>query len=74
MEKKFLEDIADILEVEPEVLDFQTDFRKDVEDFDSLKGYSILILFEDDYEKKMSVEEFLNCKTIGDLFQFISKK
>lgn len=73
MEKEFLEDLADILEVEAEEISMETDFRTDVDDFDSLKGYSMLILFEDDYKTKMSVEEFLNCKTIGDLFQFVSK-
>lgn len=68
---KFIREIADILECEPDDISFDTDFREDVEDWDSLKGFSMLILFEEDYDKKMSVNEFLNCKKIKDLFDAV---
>jgi acyl carrier protein len=67
-QREFLEKIADILECEPEDISLETDFREDIEDWDSLKGFSMLILFEEDYDVKMSVDDFLTCKHIKDLY------
>jgi acyl carrier protein len=70
-ELEFIEKMADILECEPEEISFDTDFREEIEDWDSLKGFSMLILFEEDYDKKMSVNEFLNCKKIKNLYDAV---
>ena len=64
---EFLTKVADILEVNsvtPEV-EFRT-----VGDWDSLKGFSIIVLMEQDYGKIMSVEAFLACNTVHDLASF----
>ena len=66
--EKFLELIAEILEVEPNEISLETDFRKDC-DFDSLRGFSMICMIEDEYGKTVSVETFLKCKTLGDLFE-----
>lgn len=64
----FLQEISEILEVDADKLSLDTDFRKDVPYWDSLKGFSILVLFEDEYGIIMTVDEFLQQKTLGDLF------
>ena len=69
---KFLEEIADILEVEAEDISLDTDFREDIEDWGSMMGFSILVLLEDEYDIKLSIDEFLGCKTIGDLYDKVS--
>ncbi|WP_289058985.1 acyl carrier protein [uncultured Mesotoga sp.] len=68
-EKEFIEKISEILEVEPESLTPKTDFRNDIPFWDSLKGFGIIVLIEEDYGKKLTVEEFLEQKTIGDLYK-----
>ena len=64
---EFLEKIAEILEVDAVSLDFE--FRT-VADWDSMKGFSIIVLMEADYGKQMSVEEFLKCEKVSDLAAF----
>ncbi|HRW93777.1 MAG TPA: acyl carrier protein [Thermotogota bacterium] len=68
-EQKFLEGISEILEVETDEISLDTDFRKEIPFWDSLKGFGILVYLEEDYNKKLSVDEFMEQKTIGDLFQ-----
>lgn len=46
------------------------DFR-DNHLFDSLTGMSILVMIQDKFNYKMSVPDFLKCKTSADLFNFI---
>ena len=64
---EFLSKVAEILEVES--VTAETRFRE-VGEFDSLKGFSLIVLLESDYGKQMSVEAFLNSQTVGDLAAF----
>ncbi len=64
---EFTAKIADILEVDSVTPDFR--FRT-VDDWNSLKGFSIIVLMEQDYGREMSVEEFLGCETVNDLAKF----
>ena len=64
---EFTAKIADILEVDSVTPDFR--FRT-VDDWNSLKGFSLMVLMEQDYGKEMSVEEFLECETVNDLAKF----
>lgn len=64
---EFLVKVAEILEVDSVVPEFE--FRT-VDDWDSMKGFSLIVLLESDYGKQMSVEEFLNCKTVAQLAVF----
>ena len=64
---EFLEKVAEILEVDSVSPDFE--FRT-VADWDSMKGFSIIVLMESDYGKPMSVEEFMKCEKVSDLASF----
>ena len=64
---EFLEKIAEILEVESVKPEFA--FRT-IEEWDSMKGFSIIVLMEADYGKPMSVEEFMKCEKVSDLAKF----
>ena len=70
----FFQEISEILEVDADKLSLETDFRKDIPYWDSLKGFSILVLFEDEYGIKMTVDEFLQQTTLRDLFAKIDGK
>lgn len=67
--EKFIELTAEIFEVEPEEITMDTVFREEIEDFGSLMGFSLIVMMEDEYGVKVSVEEFLKCKTVGDLYR-----
>lgn len=66
---KFLELAAEVFEVEPEDITMDTVFREDIEDFSSLVGFSLIVMMEDEYGVRIPVDEFLECKTIGDLYR-----
>ena len=66
--KEFLAKVAEILEVESVTADFK--FRE-IDEWDSLKGFSLIVLMEQDYGKEMSVEKFLSCETVNDLAKFV---
>lgn len=65
----FLEFIAEILEVDVDDISLDTDFRKDIEDWDSMKGFAIICMIEDEYDEYIEVNAFLECKTIRDLYK-----
>ena len=65
--EEFTAKVADILEVDSVAPDFR--FRT-VDDWNSLKGFSLMVLMEQDYGKEMSVDDFLGCETVNDLAKF----
>ena len=67
--ENFLELVAEVFEVEPEEISMDTVFREEIEDFSSLVGFSLIVMMEDEYGVRVPVEEFLECKTIGDLYK-----
>jgi acyl carrier protein len=66
--EEFLAKVTEILEIDVKTPDFK--FR-DIADWDSMKGFSLIVLMEQDYGKEMSVEQFLDCETVGDLAKFV---
>lgn len=64
---EFLPKVAEILEVENVTPDF---IFRDIPEWDSMKGFSLIVLLESDYGKQMPVETFLNCQTVADLAKF----
>ncbi|TFC70145.1 acyl carrier protein [Cryobacterium sp. TMS1-20-1] len=64
----FIVKIAEILEMEPSQLSSATNFRADSLDWDSMRGFSILCMLEDDYDLSLSVNDFLECLTVEDLY------
>ena len=67
--KKFIELAAEVFEVEPEEISMETVFREEIEGFSSLMGFSLIVMMEDEYNVRVPVEEFLECKTVGDLYR-----
>ena len=63
-ESEFLERLSDVLET-PVTL--ETRFR-DVDNCSSLMGFGILVTLENDFGRRMTVDEFLTCQTVGDLW------
>ena len=64
----FIEKIADILEIPASELNETSKFRDDMYDWDSMRGFAVLCMLEDDYDLKLSVDDFMKCDTIGELF------
>lgn len=68
--EEFIEKMAEIMEVDVEKITGETDFRKAC-DFDSLKGFSVLCMLEDDYDVEVKPKDFLGYKTINDLYALV---
>ena len=66
-ESEFLERLSDVLETS---VTLETRFR-DVDNWSSLMGFGILVTLENDFGRRMSIEKFLTCETIGDLWKFL---
>lgn len=71
--EKFLELMAEIFEMEVDEISLNTEFREEVEDFNSLIGFSMIITIEEEYNVKITVAEFLKCKTLEDIYNKIIK-
>jgi acyl carrier protein len=65
--EKFIMEMAEIMEVEAGNLTAETIFREACE-FDSMKGFMMICNIADEYGKDLTVNEFLMCKTLGDLY------
>lgn len=71
MEKDFLSNASEILEVEVSDINMETNFRKDIPYWDSLKGYSLMVMLDDEYKTTIEVDDFLKAKTLRDLYNYI---
>ncbi len=67
--ERFLELAADVFEVEPDEITMETVFRDEIDGFSSLVGFALIVMMEDEYGVRVPVEDFLECKTIGDLYR-----
>ena len=67
--EQFLELVAEVFDVDPEEISMETVFRDDIKDFSSLMGFSLIVMMEDEYGVKLPVDEFVKCKTVGDLYR-----
>lgn len=63
---KFLSAIASVLEVE--TLSLDTDFRA-LEGWCSLHAFGILVTLENDFSTRLSIDRFLELKTVKDLYR-----
>lgn len=71
MDKKFIDMMADILEVDEAELSNETVFRE-VVDFDSLCSLSTIAAMDDLYGRNLSADELETVTTLGDLFRLVS--
>ena len=67
--EKFFELVAEVFEVEPEEIRMDTIFREELPEFSSLVGFALIVMMEDEYGVRVPVEEFLECRTVGDLYR-----
>lgn len=63
---RFITRLADILDIAPNVLSPDTPFRT-VCDWDSLKGFGILVMLENDYAHAVNADDFCKLNTVRDL-------
>jgi acyl carrier protein len=68
---QFINEIADILEADPQTLSLESDFRESADFWSSLVGFALLTFLEDQCGATLSVDEFIESKTIGDLYSKI---
>ena len=66
--QQFITEVADILEADPQTLSMESDFRETADFWSSLVGFAILTFMEDRCGTALSVEEFIECRTLGDLY------
>jgi acyl carrier protein len=71
--ERFIEIMAEILEVEESVIQFTGEFR-DFESWDSLAQLSFLALAEDDYNISLSNSQLQEAKTFNDLYNLVKPK
>jgi acyl carrier protein len=70
--QQFINEIADIIEANPQKLSLGSDFREESDFWSSLVGFALLTFMEDQYGAVLSVDEFIDCKTIGNLYSKVS--
>lgn len=63
---RFLEGVASVLEVDEVSLD--TEFRS-VPGWCSLQGFGLLVLLENDWKAPVTLDRFLDLKTVRDLYR-----
>jgi acyl carrier protein len=71
VEEKLIAEMADILDVEPGSLTLDTRFKDDEFNFDSLTGYAVVVMLEDEFGLAIGVDAFTAAQTIRDLYDQI---
>lgn len=54
-------------------VDASTEFRK-IGSWDSLTGMAVLVMIKDEYGIDMADTDLKKCKTVADIFEFVSSK
>lgn len=67
--KEFIEKFADAIEVEDmSQLTDETMFR-DLDEWNSLAGLSVIAMYDEEFGKALPIPEFKKAQTIGDLYK-----
>ena len=69
----FLEKMSEVLETEVDEVNFDTDFRNEIDYFDSLMGYMMITKIEEDYGVLISVDDFIAAASLAELYSLIEK-
>ena len=67
--EKFLEFIADIMQVDPSEISGETRF-KEFKKWDSLMHMRLVMEIEEEYDVEIPIEEVPNIKTLNDFYQY----
>ncbi|MDR1378931.1 MAG: acyl carrier protein [Synergistaceae bacterium] len=70
---QFINEIADIIEADPRTLSLESNFRESADFWSSLVAFTLLTFLEDQYGATLSVEELIECQTLGDLYSKVSR-
>lgn len=73
-EKRFIEEIAEIIEADAKDLTLESDFRKSADYWSSLTGFCILVFLQDKCSTLLPVEDFLEMNTIAELYDATKKE
>lgn len=72
MEKKFVEQLKDILEIENIEVNMEDKFR-DYENWDSMAALSVIAMIDDEFGVVINGEDFRQLNTVDDLIQAVKK-
>ena len=64
--------LEDMLELESGTLDLETELSS-IDEFDSMAKLSLIVLFDDEFGKKLTGEEIRNFDTVGDIIVAMGK-
>lgn len=73
MEKKFIDNLKEALEIEDREISMSDNFREYPE-WDSLAYLSVIAMLDEEYGVQIESTEFKKLQTVGDLFSRISEK
>lgn len=73
MEKKFIDNLKDALEIEDRKL-LMTDNFREYPEWDSLAFLSVIAMLDEEYGVQIESAEFKNLKTVGDIYAAVNKK
>jgi len=68
--KKKIEMLEDLFELEAGTLSPET-VLSDIEEYDSMSKLSLIVMMDDEFGKKLTGEQILKFKTIGDIINFM---
>ena len=70
---EFIEKFAEVVEVEDaSALNADTKFR-DLDEWSSLAGLSVITMFDEDVNVELTVADFIQAVTVGDLYNMFEK-
>jgi len=73
MEKEFLSNIKEILEITDREICLSDVFR-DYEEWDSLKQLSLIAMLDEQYDIEIEYNDFRELKSLNDLLEVIKKR
>ena len=73
-ERQFIAEVAEVIEAAPKVLSLESDFREAADFWSSLVGFALLTFMEERYGAALSVDDFIACQTIEDLYSKAFKR
>jgi len=70
-EKEILNQIEDVLDVNTDTLSLEMELSS-IEEYDSMAKLSLIVMCDDEFNKKLTAEQLNEFKTVGDIVDFLS--
>ena len=70
-EKEILNQIEDVLDVSENSLSLEMELVA-ISEYDSMAKLSLIVLSDDEFDKKLTAEQINDFKTVGDIVNFLS--